>query len=78
MAGAVISYLTSLYTLLYGLWFWLFFGFFVAALIREFVPTDLTELSMLWAKFGRRTTVAYLVVSTVLVVIFAHILNVVV
>lgn len=40
MTGAVTSYLTSLYTLLYGLWFWLFLGFFVAAIIREFVPTD--------------------------------------
>jgi uncharacterized membrane protein YraQ (UPF0718 family) len=39
------------------------------------VTTDLTELSMLWAKFGKRSTVVYLVVSTIVVVLFAYGIN---
>jgi uncharacterized membrane protein YraQ (UPF0718 family) len=39
------------------------------------VTTDLTELSMLWGKFGRRSTIVYLVVSTVVVVLFAYGIN---
>lgn len=35
------------------------------------VSTDFTELSMIWGKFGKRSTLAYLGISTVLVVLFA-------
>lgn len=39
------------------------------------VTTDLTEISMLWGKFGKRTALAYLITSTLLVIIFAFIIN---
>ncbi|MBI2559018.1 permease [Candidatus Woesearchaeota archaeon] len=39
------------------------------------VTTDLTELSMIWGKFGRRCAIAYLLTATVIAVLFALLIN---
>ncbi len=39
------------------------------------VATDITELSMLWGKFGKRSTIAYVVISVLLIVLVAFLLN---
>lgn len=39
------------------------------------VSTDITELSMIWGKFGKRSAIAYVTISTIAVVSFALIIN---
>ena len=39
------------------------------------VTTDITEISMIWGKFGRKTAVAYLLTSTLIAVLFALLIN---
>ena len=39
------------------------------------VTTDITELSMIWGKFGKKSAVAYLLTSTSIAVIFALVIN---
>lgn len=39
------------------------------------VTTDFTELSVIWGRFGKRSAVAYLLISTVLAVVFAYFVN---
>jgi len=41
------------------------------------VTTDVTELSMIWGKFGRRCAIAYLVTATTIAVLFAWMINLV-
>jgi uncharacterized membrane protein YraQ (UPF0718 family) len=47
----------------------------VFVMIMVGVATDVTELSMLWGKFGKRTTIVYLITSILLVIVFAYIIN---
>ncbi|MBD3203919.1 hypothetical protein GF327_06475 [Candidatus Woesearchaeota archaeon] len=42
----------------------------VLTMIMVGVSTDITELSMIWGKFGKKSTMAYLFISTFLVIIF--------
>lgn len=39
------------------------------------VATDITELSMIWGKFGKRCTIAYLTIATSVAVLFAWWIN---
>lgn len=39
------------------------------------VSTDITELSMIWGKFGKRSAIAYVTASTIIVVLFALMIN---
>jgi hypothetical protein len=39
------------------------------------VTTDFTELSVLWGKFGKNSTIAYVVVSTFIAFVAAHIID---
>lgn len=39
------------------------------------VTTDFTELSVLWGKFGKRSTIAYVLVSTAFAFVAAHIID---
>ena len=39
------------------------------------VTTDLTELSMIWGKFGKRCAIAYLLAATTVAVLFAWWIN---
>lgn len=41
------------------------------------VTTDITELSMIWGKFGKRCAIAYLVTATIIAVLFAWGINLV-
>ncbi|MBM3200729.1 hypothetical protein FJZ53_07355 [Candidatus Woesearchaeota archaeon] len=48
----------------------------VFTMIMVGVSTDFTELSMIFGQFGKRSVIAYLVTSIVLVVIFAFLINI--
>lgn len=39
------------------------------------VTTDITEISVVWGKFGKRSAVAYVLTSTVVAVVIAYMLN---
>lgn len=39
------------------------------------VTTDITELSMIWGKFGKRCAIAYLLTATAIAVLFAFLIN---
>ncbi len=39
------------------------------------VTTDITEISMIWGKFGKKSAVAYVSISTVVAVLFAWMIN---
>lgn len=39
------------------------------------VTTDITELSMIWAKFGKKSAIAYLLTATTIAVLFAWVIN---
>lgn len=41
------------------------------------VTTDITELSMIWNKFGKRCAIVYLIVATIVAVLFAFVINLV-
>lgn len=41
------------------------------------VTTDVTELSMIWSKFGKKCAIAYLIVATIVAVMFAFWINLV-
>lgn len=41
------------------------------------VTTDFTELSVLWGKFGKKSTIAYVVVSTFIAFVAAHIVDII-
>ena len=41
------------------------------------VTTDLTELSMIWGKFGKRCAIAYLLAATTVAILFAWMINLV-
>ena len=47
----------------------------IFTMIMVGVSTDFTEISVILGKFGKRTTIAYIVVSTALVVVFAYLMN---
>ncbi|MBU0757085.1 MAG: permease [Nanoarchaeota archaeon] len=47
----------------------------VFTMIMVGVSTDITELSMIWGKFGKRSMFAYLFISTAFVLIFALMLG---
>lgn len=40
------------------------------------VTTDLTEITVVWGKFGKRSAIAYLVVSTTVAVVMAYLINI--
>lgn len=42
------------------------------------ITTDITELSMIWAKFGKKSAIAYLITATTIAVLFAWGINLVV
>jgi len=48
----------------------------VFTMVMVGVSTDITELSMIFGKFGKRSAIAYLSTSTVLVIIFAFLINI--
>ena len=39
------------------------------------VTTDITELSMIWGKFGKKCAIAYLLVATIVAILFAWLIN---
>lgn len=39
------------------------------------VTTDITEISVVWGKFGKRSAIAYVLTSTIVAVIIAYVLN---
>ena len=41
------------------------------------VTTDITELSMIWGKFGKKCAIAYLATATIIAVLFAWLINIV-
>ncbi|MBS3105075.1 permease [Candidatus Woesearchaeota archaeon] len=41
------------------------------------VATDITELSMIWGKFGKRSSIAYLLTATAIAILFALMINLV-
>lgn len=47
----------------------------IFTMIMVGVSTDFTELTMIYGKFGKRSTIAYLTVSTLLVICFAFLIN---
>jgi hypothetical protein len=47
----------------------------IFTMIMVGVSTDFTEISVILGKFGKRTTIAYIAISTALVVVFAHLMN---
>lgn len=41
------------------------------------VATDITELSMIWGKFGKRSAIAYLLTATAIAILFALMINII-
>jgi len=39
------------------------------------VTTDITELSMIWGRFGKRCAIAYLLTATIVAILFAWMIN---
>ncbi len=49
----------------------------VFTMVMVGVSTDFTELSMIFGKFGKRSVIAYLAISIVLVILFAFLINII-